>query len=280
MFTNIDFINKFKDIKLLVQSVIGITGFELIRKDKAEQVSQLPHYVYLFNKLTKKKKEKISRLLTKSTSQLAQDLFVAANSEPKNQNFFVEFGATDGVTNSNTLLLEKELGWNGILVEPATIWQDALTRNRLCKIDKRCVYPKSGQYLTFLEVDNEGSAEPGLSGLKEFANNGDWASRIRLSKSTKSIVETISLNDLLDFHKAPKTIDYMSIDTEGSELEILKSYNFNERKINIITVEHNWHKNNRSQIYQLLTSKGYIRVLEEISLFDDWYILENLLQKY
>ena len=73
--------------------------------------------------------------------------------------------------------------------------------------------------------------EPGLSSLKEYADNGDWASKVRLKNSKKEIVETITLNDLLDFYNAPKIIDYLSIDSEGSELDILKSFDFSKRKI-------------------------------------------------
>ena len=66
----------------------------------------------------------------------------------------------------------------------------------------------------------------------------------------------------------------MSIDTEGSELDILKSFNFNKRKIKIITIEHNFHKN-RNEIFLILSSNGYERVHKDISKFDDWYILNE-----
>ena len=46
------------------------------------------------------------------------------------KNFFVEFGATNGITHSNTYMLEKELNWDGILVEPARIWHEELIMNR------------------------------------------------------------------------------------------------------------------------------------------------------
>jgi hypothetical protein len=89
-------------------------------------------------------------------------------------------------------------------------------------------------------------------------------------------VESISLSDLLALHKAPQKIDYLSVDTEGSELEILSNFDFNI-SIDIITVEHNYHQSNRERIRLLLTSKGYERILEKFSSWDDWYVQRPLL---
>jgi hypothetical protein len=76
---------------------------------------------------------------------------------------------------------------------------------------------------------------------------------------------------LLRKYKSPKYIDYLSIDTEGSEYEILNAFDFNEYKFGIITVEHNYTPE-REKIFTLLSSKGYKRMYQDISLFDDWYI--------
>ena len=78
---------------------------------------------------------------------------------------------------------------------------------------------------------------------------------------------------ILDFYDAPELIDYMSIDTEGSEFDIIKKFDFSKRKIKIISIEHNYHPKNRKNIYKKLTSEGYKRIFEDISKFDDWYIL-------
>ena len=83
-------------------------------------------------------------------------------------------------------------------------------------------------------------------------------------------VQTISLEDLLIKYSAPKKIDYLSIDTEGSEYEILSNFNFDAYDIRAITCEHNYMPE-REQIYKLLTSKGYFRVDTDKSKWDDWY---------
>lgn len=194
-------------------------------------------------------------------SQNNQDLFVLEQlgTDP---GFFVEFGADDGISNSNTALLEKEYGWSGIICEPSIYCHDAMYLNRSCHIDTNCVYILSNFEIEFIDVGN------GLSSLKKYADKDNWAS-VRAGGSSY-IVNTISLKDLLDKYNAPLEIDYLSIDTEGSEYDILNSYDFS-RHFKIITVEHNY-TDQREKIYDLLTSKGYKRVHEDVSQWDDWYI--------
>ena len=88
-------------------------------------------------------------------------------------------------------------------------------------------------------------------------------------------VETITLEDLLKEHKAPEKIDYLSIDTEGSEYTILKNFNFKLYEISIITIEHNYIDDQRNNIKSLLEKNNFVRVFEKISRMDDWYINEN-----
>ncbi len=88
-------------------------------------------------------KAHLSRLLPlmeQTPSQLKQDLFVLSATDFKTGGYFVEFGATDGVTLSNSLMLERCYGWRGILAEPAKCWQAALRQNRTVAIDDRCVW--------------------------------------------------------------------------------------------------------------------------------------------
>ena len=202
-----------------------------------------------------------------SKAQLQQDLFVLCETSFKREGFFVEFGATNGVDLSNTWLLENKFSWRGILAEPAKCWHDALKSNRKVFIDTNCVWSQTDKSLDFEEVKY---AE--LSTLSRFKNeDGNRALR---NDSSNYKVRTVSLNDLLMRYAAPYEIDYLSIDTEGSEYEILSTFDFSKYKIKIITVEHN-RTSNRQKIYSLLQSKGYIRKFENFSLFDDWYVLQE-----
>ena len=74
---------------------------------------------------------------------------------------------------------------------------------------------------------------------------------------------------------SPKNIDYMSIDTEGNEYDIIKNINFSKWKIKIITIEHNFDNNNKKKIYKFLTKNNYKRVHSSISYMDDWYVLKS-----
>jgi hypothetical protein len=85
------------------------------------------------------------------------------------------------------------------------------------------------------------------------------------------------LNDLLIKYSAPSIIDYLSIDTEGSEYDILSNFNFNKFKFKIITCEHNFNKN-KDLINKLLISNGYVRKLMEISAQDYWYINPSIVK--
>lgn len=153
-------------------------------------------------------------LLPNSKSQLRQDLFVLSQLEFKTDGYFVEFGATNGVDWSNTFLLEKLFGWKGILAEPARVWHPELDQRRSAHIEKRCVWRDSTSTLTFTEAE---SAE--LSTISSY-NNSD-SHRLERKKGVSYQVSTVSLNDMLAQYDAPKEIDYLSIDTEGSEFEIL-----------------------------------------------------------
>lgn len=210
-------------------------------------------------------------LLPKAKAQLRQDILVAVLSRLKRNGYFVEFGATDGVYLSNTFLLEEHLGWIGILAEPARAWLEALRENRpRAIIDDRCVYEKTGVELMFREVQSDFA----LSTLTEFSD-------VDLHRNTRKLgetypVETITLEDLLIQHGAPEEIDFISIDTEGSELSILKGFDFSRFRFNVITCEHNF-SSTRDQILNLLKANRYYRILNEISLFDDWFVHESLL---
>lgn len=201
----------------------------------------------------------------RSRSQLMQDLFVVSElGDRRDRGFFVEFGATDGVALSNSWLLEKRLGWRGILAEPARCWHEALRRNRTCVVETECVWSRTGEWLDFTEV-----ASPEYSTLSEFAA-ADAHAQIR-TDCHRYQVATVSLLDLMLRHAAPSDPDFLSIDTEGSELEILRDFAFDRYPFKVITCEHN-HARLREPLRRLLESKGYRRKHEDISRFDDWYV--------
>ena len=205
------------------------------------------------------------RYLRRSRAQFRQDLFVLSELQFKNHGFFVEFGATDGVNLSNTYLLEREFGWRGILAEPGKCWHDKLVANRRAAIETRCVWRDSGSIMSFKEVEQL----VGLATLDSFSSVDSHEGGRQAGRTYD--VETISLNDLLERHTAPAQMDYLSIDTEGSELDILSHFDFEKYRFQVITCEHNLTPA-REDLYELLTARGYVRKYEEVSKVDDWYV--------
>jgi FkbM family methyltransferase len=202
-----------------------------------------------------------------SKSQLGQDFLGLIAGGVSSPGFFVEFGAADGVSLSNSYLLEKEFGWAGILCEPSRSWHQAIRKNRSSVLDTRCVYSATGENISFSE-----NYIGELSGITEFT--GDDHHGLINRTTTSYQVETVSLLDLLNQHNAPKHIDFLSVDTEGSEFEILNAFDFSKYTFGAITVEHNYTAT-REKVRALLVSHGYRQVYPELSDFDDWFVLDK-----
>jgi FkbM family methyltransferase len=208
---------------------------------------------------------------TETYSQLGQDIFVLF-CLGKKPGFFVEFGACDGIILSNTFLLETYYGWNGILAEPSKHYNQVLRRKRDCVIEDLCISDKTGDVVKFIDVENFQM----VSGMKEDAFKDNW-SDIRNKHGVEYEVNTISLKDLLDKYDAPNIIDYISIDTEGSEYKILKAYDFS-REFNVLTIEHN-HTENKNLIESLLPEKGYVQILHNQSRHDAWFVSKSVYEE-
>ncbi|MEM7057446.1 MAG: FkbM family methyltransferase [Pseudomonadota bacterium] len=201
--------------------------------------------------------------------QLFQDLWALYELDGKKGGYFVEFGATNGITMSNSHVLEHHYDWQGIVAEPNPDYHERLGRERNCHISHKCVYSKTGETMTFL------CTEKGMFSRLAEINPEDHNEETMRANHREVPVQTISLDDLLDEHNAPDEIDYMSVDTEGSELEILKAFDFSKRQVKLFTIEHNFTPL-RAEIYELMTAKGYVRRFPEYTRFDDWYVHRSL----
>lgn len=213
---------------------------------------------------------RLAALLRRSQSQICQDLFALSVLGFKRDGFFVEFGAADGRGLSNTWLLEKHFGWRGILSEPARSYAPKLRSHRACTIDHRCVWSRTGEMIAFREASNRV-----LSTIAIFSE-GDMHAEARKDGVTYD-VPTISLGDLLTEHGAPRDPDFLSIDTEGSELAILSALDFDRWSFKVICCEHAYTEA-RGPLFELLSVKGYVRVHQEISQYDDWYVRRDVLR--
>jgi FkbM family methyltransferase len=199
-----------------------------------------------------------------SGSDNFQDLYVRFKLRDHRDGYFVEFGAFDGVVFSNTVSLERKLGWRGVLAEPNPSCHAALKSNRASIVDPRCVWSKTGETLEFTCAE----AMPLISTVSSYRHLN---AEIERQRPASVAVPTVSLNDLLAGHGCPKVFDYLSVDTEGSEYDILAVFDFRKWRSRIITVEHNHYPPLRDKLRALLSAQGYRREFEVFSLNEDWY---------
>lgn len=211
------------------------------------------------------------QLLPASKGEIFQDLFVALCIGPDKAGFFVEFGAKDGVNGSNTWLLEKQFGWKGILAEPGRGWHASLASNRNCTIETDCVWIATGREVEFTQANHAG-----FSTISSYS--GKDRHSLHRENGRTYLVKTVSLNDMLTRANAPRSIDYICIDTEGSDFDILSHFPFGEWDISVLTIEHNF-REERNAMHALLTANGFVRVLTEQSMFDDWYVAARLVPR-
>lgn len=203
--------------------------------------------------------------MKKSFSQLGQDTQVVNFYKGAKNGYFVDIGANDGVTLSNTFLLEKEYGWTGICVEPIPNVFKNLQKTRSCHCENKAAFHTDNLQLNFSIAKYNL-----LSGITDMLDI--YKSKV-LENKCKIQVETITLNTLLEKYNAPPVIEYLSIDTEGSEYEILKNINFEKYIFGLIDVEHNFIEPRRTEIRTLLESVGYKYIGP--NEWDDRYVHES-----
>lgn len=193
-----------------------------------------------------------------SKAQIHQDLFALWANQQTTNPFFCEFGAMDGVQYSNTLLLEKDFGWKGILAEPMPGLFNKIAQQRTAQAFNGCVTATGNQKIK-LNVD---------------VGNPEYSSILGIKSLKKEVIEanTITLEQLLETFHAPKEIAFISIDTEGTEYPLIEKFPFNKYSFKAMAIEHNYHASNEKLLDSLLKRNGYRRVFKEISLFDAWYL--------
>jgi FkbM family methyltransferase len=176
---------------------------------------------------------------------------------------FVEIGAHDGVEFSNTYYFEKEKRWKGLCVEPVPSSYAKLKENRKCTAVHAAISPTEGT-IPFLEINVPDDRADGvmLSGIasKYASEHVDRIQRevAQFEGQANTInVPSYHLQTLLDQNRLNVQIDYLSVDTEGSELDVLKTIDFSRTSISVISVENNY---GDIEVRRFLESKGYRRV--------------------
>ena len=172
--------------------------------------------------------------------------------------FFMDIGSHDGKSLNNTLYFEENNNWTGVNVEPMKKAYNDLLINRPNCININCAVYNNDGNTEF--ICNTGYTQM-LSGIKD---TFDKRHMIRLQRenarygSTTDIleVETKKIETICDTHEISH-INYLSIDVEGAEFEVIKSINFDKLYIDVIGFENNYN-DSAMPIIKYLKERNYI----------------------
>jgi len=178
----------------------------------------------------------------------------------KRNGFFIEAGAWDGEDLSNTLYLETQMGWTGLLVEPNRgVYQKLLGKKRNAHSINSCLSIKGyAEKVKFDTADVFGAIEdeenPNKADLLDLRNRYQNQFRHKDIARETIVVQCFPLYSLLLSLGNPR-VDFMSLDIEGSELEVLRTIPFDKVHIELFLIE--TAHSNETAITQLMTQNGY-----------------------
>lgn len=184
-----------------------------------------------------------------SKSQFGQDLLALKYHNYKNNGTYLEIGVHDGENDNNTALMDQKYGWNGLCIDPFM----KNMKNRSCQQFNVALGSKPGK-----ELFRDGNS--GLSGLDKFAtsdkHNAMWEKEVKKFPLIEVAVRTPE--DVFQEANLPSVIDYMSLDVEGAEMDILKAIPFDKYCIKYATIETNNDKDKEKELEMFMKQRGYI----------------------
>ena len=201
------------------------------------------------------------------SAEYSQDLFALMFNDFKQNGYFVEVGACDG-RGSNTFILEKYYGWQGILLEP--------NKDAFKNLEKHCIeYNRDRSILA-----NVGAWQYFSKDHVFYCDGDSWGTgtvKKKFAEDPKKIkVNLDSLDRILKKYEAPNTIDYISIDAEHSEEKILKGLNLYDVKCISVEVA----AENKEAVTKIMKKRGYVRVLEPFNYIDWWFVKQDIYDNF
>ena len=197
--------------------------------------------------------------------ELLNDKWIAECVFPQLQGgFFVEAGATNGVNGSATLYLERELSWKGICVEASPQQYQKIKEYRSCMAENRALWSSSGDFLEFTYYPNR-------SGHSSVSINNKNEKKLENEEKEIISIESITLTDVLKKFNAPKFVDYLCLDVEGSEARVIERFLADDiYKIRAMSVEGH-------ACIHMLSQYGYERVRNPFTdvSFETYWILKE-----
>lgn len=159
----------------------------------------------------------------------------------KRAGFYVDVGSNDGRTASNTWHLERSLNWRGILIEPVLHLYFESRKVRGTNnvfVNAACVGSDFSEPCLKMIYAGLMTVSPDQSTFDAITHAAAGSKFISSHETTETIyVPAMTLNEILEKSAAPKEIDFMSIDVEGAEMQVLKGLNLDQWKPKIICIE-------------------------------------------
>lgn len=196
----------------------------------------------------------------KKYAQYNEEEFLLSYFKGINNGFLVDIGAADGINNSNSRYL-IELGWSGLLVEP--------NKNNFNKL--KDLYDKKDNII----LENKGCSENSIISAEFFIDKNDQYEQLstfnpKQVDKCKKMYNCGFINDNIDLIKTSNLladysinkVDFMSIDTESYDSNVIKGIDFNTCDIDLICVE-----DDDDQISNILMDNGYKIVYRTYNTF-------------
>ena len=200
-------------------------------------------------------------------NECANDLWIRELVFPGKKNgYFVEAGAADGIADSSCCILEKQMDWKGLCIEPHDLFFARLARNRPNSVCENVCLANEDGWVEFAVSSGAGGG-PYLSGVRDRVA-AKWQGDRVLAQASFVRKRSAVLADLLRQHDAPKEIEYGAFDIEGSEFEALRSFPFAEFRFLALSFETDG--SIAKPLSQLLTVNGYIETSNRFNQNYPW----------
>jgi len=202
---------------------------------------------------------------THSQQDSQQDVLVSLLLKDKSKGFFVDLAANHYKARSNSYNIEQYDYWNGVCIEPNPAYLLGLLSHRKCLIFINPVSDKLNERVKFRfhhdglfggivgeDFDNK---DLETSVIQSSSGNNSVSSNNTSPLDVDSYLYTVTLETVLDFVEAPRVIDYLSLDVEGAEENVLRHFNFSKYNFSMITVERP-----NIRLHNRLIAHGYLFV--------------------
>ncbi|OGE45028.1 hypothetical protein A3B39_05500 [Candidatus Daviesbacteria bacterium RIFCSPLOWO2_01_FULL_37_10] len=196
---------------------------KIFRYFKIYSLPILIWYVYLELRLL------LKRIFLHSYSQWGEDIIIDKLLGMKNKGFYIDIGAYDPIRFSNTQRFYNK-GWKGINIEPDPIRINKFYKLRPRDINLNVGVANKNGLLDFFKFSPQTLSTFSKTALEDYQKQGHINTKVLKIKVSK-------LGQILEKEHKNKLVDFFSIDTEGSDLEVLKSNNWKKFRPKVICIE-------------------------------------------